>query len=268
MTNVTIMSDLHLECGKLDDLPGGDILILAGDTIEVSHLRWRLLNKTRWQFKRFVKHELSKYKIVLYVLGNHEYYNMYMDEVKPMLVSFFRECDVDNIHILDDATVTLEGVKFIGSTLWSKFGFKTDNQDIVQDYVQDMTDIKKKGHKLSVEDIFLQHMQSVSFIKKELSNTTLPTVVITHFVPMLQAFDHFIPLEEIWVSDQTALINMYKPNVWIYGHNHISKDFVINQTRFISNQRGCLSYEPCAQYFNPGVEFDLKKLVERIEQCE
>ena len=77
---IQLISDCHLNWADLE-LPGGDLLIAAGDIMEAGHLR--LADNTRKpefveianRYRRFIKEEFSKYKDVIYILGNHEHYN-------------------------------------------------------------------------------------------------------------------------------------------------------------------------------------------------
>ena len=64
---VQIVSDIHLE---LDDTnfelePISDYLFLAGD-IGILHIE---------KYKQFLKYVSNNWKLIFYVLGNHEYYN-------------------------------------------------------------------------------------------------------------------------------------------------------------------------------------------------
>ena len=82
---VAVISDLHLEFEDLI-LPGGDVLILSGDVIEARYLKkdqYDPMNitlpheqsmKRHDRHYRFFVEECSKYKDVIYVMGNHEHY--------------------------------------------------------------------------------------------------------------------------------------------------------------------------------------------------
>ena len=76
MLKVDQVSDLHLECKELT-LPGGDILVLAGDAMEARNYL-DAFHSTRQsgpptdRFLRFFEIECAKYQVVLYVPGNHE----------------------------------------------------------------------------------------------------------------------------------------------------------------------------------------------------
>ena len=82
---VNLISDLHLEFGELV-LPGGDVLILSGDVLEAKNLKAQdfapeviALNERMGikdsRYVKFFTEECSKYKHVIYVMGNHEHYN-------------------------------------------------------------------------------------------------------------------------------------------------------------------------------------------------
>jgi hypothetical protein len=46
-----------------------------------------------------------------------------------------------------------------------------------------------------------------------------------------------------FVSDLSALIERYQPDVWIYGHTHKSDATKIGMTRMISNAKGLWSLQ-------------------------
>ena len=101
---LNILSDLHQSRGALE-LPrnDADIVILAGDIARP---------------KEAVAWALGLGKPVLYVAGNHEFYSASIagaaDELKAL-------CAGTNIRILDKDQVTIEGVRFLGTTLWTDF---------------------------------------------------------------------------------------------------------------------------------------------------
>lgn len=73
MTKIAYCSDLHLEFGRLNiELPDADILLLAGD-IYVNYL----FNKhdSTDDVIDFFTEISKKYKNIIYVPGNHEYYD-------------------------------------------------------------------------------------------------------------------------------------------------------------------------------------------------
>src|SRR5690606_14259073 len=108
---IHILSDVHNEFSVLP-IPetDADVVILAGD-IDVQ------FNAIEWA-KQFEKP-------VIYVLGNHEFYGGHIESTRLRI----RELTFGtNIHFLDDDEIVLNGVRFLGSILWSDFKLYGDSQ--------------------------------------------------------------------------------------------------------------------------------------------
>lgn len=101
-----ILSDLHLEFALFQPAETDhDVVILAGDigvgpeTIaEAAHL--------------------FAGKPIIFVPGNHEYYNTVLNECAEIMRNKAKGLGV---HFLDNDEVVIDGVRFIGSTLWTDF---------------------------------------------------------------------------------------------------------------------------------------------------
>lgn len=230
MAKVSLMSDVHVEFhpdkGKsfIANLKSKDIdvMVLAGDIAS-----YTLLEDT---LKRFS----AKFKHVVYVLGNHEYYGHTPLEVHDKLDGI----SINNLHILRNKSILLEGIEFIGSTLW--FRNYVDNHM----YKKSMADffIIKEFEPW----VYNQNIQSESFIKRalKLNGTDVPRIVVTHHLPTEQAIfppwtnnklNRFFmtPLAEDILSESIKL-----PDYWFYGHTHACADYTWNNCRFITNPKG------------------------------
>lgn len=99
---IHVLSDLHVEFADFDPPEtNADVVILAGDIgIGSGGIEWAAS-----QFQT---------KAVIYIPGNHEYYHHDIDSIDA-----FRTAAPDNIDVLNDYTVVLDGVRFLGSTLWT-----------------------------------------------------------------------------------------------------------------------------------------------------
>src|SRR5688572_22842752 len=117
----SIVSDLHLEMCDPCHLPGGDILLLAGDNFGAAVLHPRKNDADSRSARRrqiaFAKHQLSKYQIGYAVLGNHEHYGHLFEETAAVIREFFAE-HAPHIHLLDNGLAELDGVAILGCTLW------------------------------------------------------------------------------------------------------------------------------------------------------
>ncbi len=106
LPRIHVISDVHLEFGPYE-LPADldfDILVASGDIGPVE-------DAVRWLAKCG--------KPVVYVMGNHEYYDREFDEVLPAARAAARGTQV---HVLERNSVTIQGVRFLGTTLWTSFG--------------------------------------------------------------------------------------------------------------------------------------------------
>jgi predicted phosphodiesterase len=102
---IQILSDVHNEFSVLPIAhTNADVVILAGDI----HLGNRGIDWAQ-QFE----------KPVIYVPGNHEYYNGHLETVNQRI----KEAAVGtNVYILDGGDeLVIQGVRFLGGTLWTDF---------------------------------------------------------------------------------------------------------------------------------------------------
>ena len=135
-----ILNDLHIEFEDFaPSATDADVVVLAGD-IGVG------MGGLRWARDRFPD------RPVIYVPGNHEFYHQdiaLIDEMKAQLP--------DHIHVLNDDQVIIDGVRFLGSILWTDFALfgEADKFFAIQQARQHMTDfsiIQNGSHRFTPED--------------------------------------------------------------------------------------------------------------------
>src|SRR5208337_775028 len=107
----------HLEFADVE-LPGGDVLFLAGDCFTARPFQGGPLDsgksKLLKRYKKFARKELSKYREVFYVLGNHDFYGGIIEETVSSMRGFL-VAETPHVKLLDDSCVICEGVLIIGS---------------------------------------------------------------------------------------------------------------------------------------------------------
>ena len=232
---IQLLSDLHLEHSHrhppfVPPATDADVVVLAGD----------IDNGTRaidWAEKTFPG------KAVLYVPGNHEYYDADLQTAVRAMQARARHSV--NVRLLDNDELTLDGVRFLGSTLWTDFALLgPENVDRVfaesLKYVVDFRKIRMGDGLLTPQQTVELHRDAVAFLQARLENHFAgKTVVITHHAPHPGSVHTRWAgnlLNAAFVSDLTRL--MGKSALWLHGHTHDSFDFAVHGTRVIANPMG------------------------------
>lgn len=232
---IQLLSDLHLEHSHLHPpfvLPAtdADVVVLAGD----------IDNGTRaidWAEKTFPN------QTVLYVPGNHKYYDADLQAAAAALTARARRSA--NVRLLDNDELTIDGVRFLGSTLWTDFALlgREKMDRVIADslrYVVDFRKIRRGDDFLTPQQTVDLHRDAIAFLQAQLEKPFAgKTVVITHHAP------HPGSVHPRWagslvnpafVSDLSRM--MGKSALWFHGHTHDSFDFVVHGTRVLANPMG------------------------------
>jgi predicted phosphodiesterase len=230
---LNILSDLHLGQGALDTPHNdADVVILAGD---VSRPR----EAVAWA--RAID------KPVLYVAGNHEFYG---DSIDGTLDSLRNSCEGTNVRLLDDNVAVLEGVRFVGSTLWTDFMLlgvarREDAMREGQRFLRDFSRIRTSRHSAAIytpADSAARFDVHRRFLAEQLAQPFAgPTVVITHHAPSPHSIHPRFRdslLNACFISDLEHLMDGRRACLWVHGHTHDSFDYVVNGTRVVCNPRG------------------------------
>jgi Icc-related predicted phosphoesterase len=273
--DINLISDCHINFEDLT-LPGGDVLIAAGDILEAGHLRLGdNVKKNTFiadRYRRFCTEEFKKYNHVIYICGNHEHYSNSYEDTFPRIK---RELP-DNVHFLEAESVQIEDVHFFGGTLWTDMNKRNPlTMQIIKQSMADFTVIKHGNSiKLSnmagedywtskftpayAADIFRETMiKMTKFLDAHVNDKV---VIATHHAPsplsINEQYKHDFHMNFGYHSDLTEFI-MDHPQIktWVHGHMHDPVDYMIGTTRIVSNPRGYHGYEMQATIFDPGFKF-------------
>ncbi|MCA3081525.1 MAG: metallophosphoesterase [Rhodocyclaceae bacterium] len=235
---IHILSDLHNEFSKFVPLKTeADVVVLAGD---IDNHRAGVY----WASETFDKP-------VVYVAGNHEYYH---DNTKTLPTELRAAAEGTNVHLLDNNVTVIDGVRFIGSTLWTDFQLGSSNSWEVEEskyraasMMNDFNLISYGGGRLLPWHTQAFFSDAVSFIQIELSKAFEgKTVVVTHHSPSPKSIHSRFaghPINAAFCSDLEYLMQgPTAPALWIHGHAHDAFDYVVNGcTRVVANPRGYTS---------------------------
>lgn len=243
MTIVSVCSDLHLNWGDCI-LPGGDILLIAGDLTE----------KPLESYVRFFDEELRKYCLVLVVLGNHDLWGMYLNEA-PQVWRDFLARHAPNAILLGNEWVEIDGVRFIGSALWATYGYGTANHYLIQKEMNDFRRIKKHGQRFLVGHLNELHLAAKTFLV-EAVKTDDPCVLMTHHAPTYLALNRKRFPDSRFDDAYCANLHEFildNPQIRMafHGHSHYRYRNRIGETKVAANPRGyhgtpeALGFNPC-----------------------
>lgn len=242
-----VLSDLHLEFAPFAPSPtDADVVILAGDI------------GTRLSGIRMAR-ETFDGRPVVYVAGNHEYYGA---AIPALTTKLRREALGTNVHLLENDAVVIDGVRFLGCTLWTDFAlFGADDRHAAMLRAETgMNDFRKirrspRFGRLRAVDTLAFHRRSTAWLEAALAEPGPgPTVVVTHHAPhrrSVAAEYRGDPLAPAFVSHLAPLFDGGRIDLWVHGHTHRQADYVERGVRVVSNQRGYPD-EP-ADRFDPGL---------------
>lgn len=230
-----VLSDLHLGVAPMDHPAGdADVTVLAGDIARPAEaVAWA----KAWR------------RPVLYVPGNHEFYGRRFDEALRELRTLSAATPV---RVLDGDELVLDGVRFLGATLWTDFRLfgasDAARASAMAEARRCMNDFSRIRGGTGPDGAFTPHdaaarfERDVAWLASRLAAPHPgPTVVITHHAPARPSihprFAHSL-LTACFVSDVEHLIGGNRVRCWIHGHTHDSFDYRLRGTRVVCNPRG------------------------------
>ena len=249
---IQVLSDLHIEFnGDVPPVAGDvDVLVCAGDLHP-------------WNAKIYdrIARAWSPAREIVFVPGNHEYYGRDMRRARREMA---RWAERRGWTLLDGASEMLEGIRFIGATLWTDFALdgacrKTGALLLAQNEINDFKLIRAGTRTWTAQDSVQRHEEERGFLEQALGTARAAgdaTVVVTHHGPSTRSIaprwrNH--PLNPAFASDLDRLIMQTQPLLWIQGHTHDGFEHEIGRTRLICNPRG---------YRGENREFDPAKVIE------
>ena len=240
-----IASDIHREFGHNPEIPdaGGDVLVLAGDI--------GYANEKTVEWLRGIS---DRYEAVLYVPGNHEFYGSYL---RKAAANVDRKAAYGGYNWLNNRPIEVEGQRFVGTPLWANFCGDPLSMIEAGRSISDFDQIWfGKGRRLTPEIMLTLHKEAKAFLEA----TVRPgDIVITHWPPTLEARNHNYAVDGIakyFSADISDFVMRSRASLWVCGHTHYNVDFMLGETRILSNQgwyphesgKGLPGYDPWRLY--------------------
>ena len=177
-----------------------------------------------------------------YVAGNHEFYGHAID---PMRAKMREGAALNGIHFLENESVVIDGVRFLGTTLWTDYRLMNDRtQSELMEHAQlrlnDHRLIRTGRHLFTTQNALDLHEAARAWLIEELAKPFEGrTVVVSHHGPHpLSVHPRYIGdhLSAAFVSDLSAL--MPGVDLWLHGHVHDGFDYKVGRCRVVANPAG------------------------------
>ncbi len=255
---IRVLSDLHLESDQPEIIPhaDADLVLLAGDIHNHAE-------GLRWAAETF-----DGAVPVVYVPGNHEYYDGEFGALEAAMHD--AAASVDNVYFLNNATLVdpLGQWRVLGTTLWTDFDLYGNDEEsraasiaaaerVMLDYrgliqvtwtagndssgqgaLQDNT-----PRNLTPADTIALHRHARAWLEAELAKPFAgKTIVVTHHAPHRRSLAERYADDVVsagFVNDLPSLVRA-PVTLWVHGHTHTAFDYVENGARVVCNPRGYL----------------------------
>ena len=260
--NIQLLSVLHLEAHPHfvpEPTPGADVLVLAGDV--GSYQSGSQLADDDFGLARFspLPQHAGWPTPVLFVPGNHEYDAQDFDAAHLRLR---QTCDRLGIAWLERETLVMQGVRFVGTTLWSDFDALADHEGCTDlgrrlklrdkafraaNFYLRKTGGTRHGEPFLAEPLREQAMACQEWLAAALQQPfDGSTVAVTHFAPSLKSADPRYGLVPGTAGFCNALDHLLPhAQLWLHGHLHAPSDYRAQ------GQRGDGSAWQCRVVANP-----------------
>lgn len=272
---IQLLSDLHLEANPgyvAEPAPDADLLVLAGDIGSYQQRKdGSVMPEPDWGLRRFSP--LPQYASwpvpVLYVPGNHEYDALDMDDAHASLRA---TCERLGLIWLERETVCIDGLRFVGTTLWS------DYDALAVAGASALERVRQRSKAFRAANFYLHKMagqrrgalfdaaamrelalECQAWLREALARPhDGPTVVVTHFAPTLHSADPRYGLTPGTAGFCNGLDELLPhADLWLHGHLHCAQDLRVGSCRIVANPLG---YEQKGEQvmFRPRLTIDVE----------
>ncbi|MDR0225840.1 MAG: metallophosphoesterase [Burkholderiaceae bacterium] len=240
---IQLLSDLHLEAHPHfvpEPAPDADVLVLAGDI--GSYQSGSLLAGEHFGLERFSP--LPQYAgwpcPVVFVPGNHEYDMQDFDAAHARLRA---SCERMGMVWLERESAVLDGVRFVGTTLWSDYDAMSRHEGVTDlarllklrekafraaNFYLQKTGGTRHGEPFLAEPMREQSLACQQWLRQALEpDFDGPTVAVTHFAPSLRSADPRYGLVPGTAGFCNVLDDLLPfADLWLHGHLHSPSDYV------------------------------------------
>lgn len=242
---IWVLSDLHIDVVTdidLYDHPEHDLIIMAGDVADGDY------DPTPWLLATFSDAERGR---MIYVPGNHDSYGVGLAAVPDRL---HRLRDETGIITLDRETIAFGGHRIVACTMW------TPLHENLDELGGDLTAIPG----FSGDAWRAAHARDRVWLEETVIEGD---IVVTHHAPAwsglagkMQQNPALMRLSSGYFADMSELIVDRRPELWVHGHTHVTREYAVGGTRVVSNAHG----RGLGLHFEPGFVVEAEDLAPKF----
>lgn len=225
--------------------------IIAGDIWtegRFANRKWEGTNDT------WIARIARQFKYVVLVLGNHDYWGSNVEFEAYSVMQSLEAQGLTNVHLLEQSTVVLDQVKFVGGTLWTDYN--RNDPLVMHDALNRMMDYKyirwgshyRKFLPRDAYDIFRKTKRFI-FQNAQPDDANQKVVVVTHMAPSFRSVSekyhnaYSVADNYYYYSDIEEQIRTEGRDIryWFHGHMHHAAEYMIGTTKVVLNARGYLT---------------------------
>jgi hypothetical protein len=229
---IGVLSDLYIDKLGSPPIPEilPDILVLAGNIGCGS-------KGIEWAAKTYACP-------IVYVLGNYAYRGHNLEAFDEELR---HTAWGSNLHLLQNQTIFVRGVRFIGTTLWTDFalfGDAVSGMVAAENLCEDFKSIRTgEGRPVTPADTIALHRRAVEYLWR---TAAAPyddghTVVVTHHAPSLRSIPAGFRddrMASCFASNLDELVFDSDAMFWVHAGVYGPVDYELGDTRVVANPRG------------------------------
>jgi len=227
--NLQICSDIHLEYYTYINFETlltpnkHNILCLLGDIGDP---------KTNL-YKQFILWCSQNFYYVLLLTGNHEYYGSDIKSTNLLIKTIIKNMQ-NVIFMNNNSFIYCNKFLILGTTLWSYV--PDEHKQYIQNFMNDYKYIKD----LDVDKTNKLFFENLNFLKNNVNiyKHKYIIIVLSHHTPSFHNTSDPTYNNSLSTYAFSTDINIKEIHTWCYGHTHYNNDFIKNNTRILSNQRG------------------------------
>lgn len=199
----------------------------------------------------------------IFLLGNHDFWGLSLNTAHQKAKDCIAHYGLTNAYLLEDEQVIIDDVKFLGGTMWTDYD--KYNPIILMkapDYMNDFKEIRfRMGtreagiyRRLLTNDLVATHKKTREYLLKN-ARRDYPdqkVVILSHHAPSFESIAEEFRNKTDWDSNFFYFSELgwdlcdeeVQADLWVHGHVHRARDYIVDRTRVICNPRGYHGHEP------------------------